>query len=53
MDAVKSGSFYGYYHLLREVSTTLLSIERSGDGYVGRVLKAADDGLMGAKIPLP
>ncbi|WP_456443607.1 DUF257 family protein [Thermococcus sp.] len=53
VDAVKSGSFYGYYHLLREVSTTLLSIERSGDGYVGRVLKAADDGLMGAKIPLP
>ncbi len=52
-DVVGGSSFGGRYHLFREVSTTIVSIEHSGDGYVGRVLKAADDGLMGVKIPLP
>ncbi len=53
VDAVKGGSFYGYYHLFRETSTAIVSIERSGDGYVGRVLKAVDNRLAGLKVPMP
>ena len=52
-DVVKSDPSCGGYYVFREISTTIISIEHSGDGYVARVPKAADEGIIGVKIPVP
>ncbi|ASJ07608.1 hypothetical protein A3L08_01165 [Thermococcus pacificus] len=52
-DVVERSQLSGHYHLFREIATTIVSIEQSGDGYVGGVPKAADDGLRGVRIPMP